>query len=693
MPDYIEVPIVTDPAALEQLAYDTFQAEYPGWAPADGGLDTIAIQAVARIGSVVANLVSAVPKSIARFIGPLFGVIPIDATPATVPTTWTMVDNTGHTIPAGTITGIRDGAGNLVAFQTLTDIVVQAGQTATGAGAVILEAVTPGAAGSGLGAPGGTVELVTFSPRSPRSCRPRSRPAASTPKPTTTTSTGSHERSCSPRGRSSRPTSPPAAERPGHRPGARDRRLQPRRQRGQTITVNATGGTYTLTFSGQTTAAIAYNANAAAVKAALEALSNIAPGDVSSPAAPARTARSPSSSRGVYAGTNVAQMTADAASLTGGTHTATVATSTGARPPTGQERTSPSPSSTRTATRRRRRDRRRPGAPRGEARGQLPRLRDRSRPTPAIDVSFTVEVDDGFDEADVVAAPRAVTSVPVAGELGAAATGDQRAWVDEPTVRYNDLAWVIRNVQGVAHVTDPPAGRPRRLARHQRRHADRAGRAADRRHDHRDGRVTVSPSSTARSADDLYEALAPLAGGDPATATRSPAFCARDRRDVRGGRSWYARDTDDGLAGRRLVDVDEHPTKALGWLAQFVGVTLDPASNEAAQRAADPCHRRVPARHRRRARRRRPPVPHRRHDRHRARARPRPVRAHRRHLRSRDTRLRPRRGGPAGAEAGRARSSTTSSRPARTGRRWSPTMRPGPTSSPPTRPGTTSSNN
>lgn len=41
-----------------------------------------------------------------------------------------------------------------------------------------------------------------------------------------------------------------------------------------------TGGTFTLTYSGQTTSGIAYNANAAAVQSALEGLSNIASGDV-----------------------------------------------------------------------------------------------------------------------------------------------------------------------------------------------------------------------------------------------------------------------------------------------------------------------------------------------------------------------------------------------------------------------------
>ncbi|MEU9947096.1 hypothetical protein [Streptomyces sp. NPDC047939] len=47
-----------------------------------------------------------------------------------------------------------------------------------------------------------------------------------------------------------------------------------------TVTGGPTGGTFTITFSGQTTGALAYNATAAQVQTALEALSNIAPGDV-----------------------------------------------------------------------------------------------------------------------------------------------------------------------------------------------------------------------------------------------------------------------------------------------------------------------------------------------------------------------------------------------------------------------------
>lgn len=84
-----------------------------------------------------------------------------------------------------------------------------------------------------------------------------------------------------------------------------------------TITGGPTGGTFTLTWNGQTTAAIAYNATAAAVQSALEALSNIAPGDVTvtgSAGGPYTVTFG-----GAQLGEDVAQMTASGAGLTGGT--------------------------------------------------------------------------------------------------------------------------------------------------------------------------------------------------------------------------------------------------------------------------------------------------------------------------------------------------------------------------------------
>lgn len=93
-----------------------------------------------------------------------------------------------------------------------------------------------------------------------------------------------------------------------------------------TVTGSPTGGTFTLTWSGQTTAAIAYNATAAAVQTALEALSNIAPGDV----AVTGNAGGPYTLTwgGTQLGENVAAPTATA-SLTGGTTPGvTIATTT-----------------------------------------------------------------------------------------------------------------------------------------------------------------------------------------------------------------------------------------------------------------------------------------------------------------------------------------------------------------------------
>lgn len=96
-----------------------------------------------------------------------------------------------------------------------------------------------------------------------------------------------------------------------------------------TITGTPTGGTYTLTWSGQTTAAIPYNATAAQVRTALEALSNLAPGDVTVTGGPHPGTAMTVTFGGTLLGDNVAEMTASGASLTGGSSPAVaIATTT-----------------------------------------------------------------------------------------------------------------------------------------------------------------------------------------------------------------------------------------------------------------------------------------------------------------------------------------------------------------------------
>lgn len=457
MAEFIDVPIVTDPAALEQLAYDALQSAFPGFAPADGNLDTIQIQALARIASVVANLASAVPKSIARFIGPLLGISPINATTASVTSTWTMVDNTGHTIAAGTLVGIPDAAGNLVPFTTLADVVVAPGATATADGAVTLVAVTPGSAGSGLGAALAAVTKID------------ELEAVSSVVLTAATTGGVDAeddntylnrfatqaqllapRPILPADFAALLESIPGIERAlamdGYIPAVNEV---------ETVTVNATGGTFTLTFSGQTTAAIAFNATAGAVQSALEALSNIAPGDITVTGGPEATGPVTVEFRGAYAGTNVTQMTANSGSLTGGTHTATVATTIGgAAAQTGQERAITLAAVDEAGN-----------APSGGAIAAGQALLEADRevnfvvhvipPTyTTVDVAYTITIEDGFDPADTnTLAEAAVAAFLNPAGWGIPVSGDGRNWVDEPTVRYNDLAWVLKSVKGVRHVT------------------------------------------------------------------------------------------------------------------------------------------------------------------------------------------------------------------------------------------------
>ncbi|MDX2539795.1 hypothetical protein PV437_42580 [Streptomyces scabiei] len=111
-------------------------------------------------------------------------------------------------------------------------------------------------------------------------------------------------------------------------PGWRD--LEPLSNEVQSVAITGdpTGGTYTLTYSGQTTAGIAYNATAGAVQSALEALSNIGVGDVVCAGGPHPGTPVTVTFGGLLAGTDVAQMTASAAGLTGGTSPAVDVTTT-----------------------------------------------------------------------------------------------------------------------------------------------------------------------------------------------------------------------------------------------------------------------------------------------------------------------------------------------------------------------------
>lgn len=101
------------------------------------------------------------------------------------------------------------------------------------------------------------------------------------------------------------------------------------------IAVDATGGTFTITFRGGTTGAIAFNAIPAVVQAALELLPEVEVGDIIVSGGPGSAGHATPyvlafSQDGQYADEDAPAITTTPASLTGGAGTAAVTTTAGA---------------------------------------------------------------------------------------------------------------------------------------------------------------------------------------------------------------------------------------------------------------------------------------------------------------------------------------------------------------------------
>lgn len=92
------------------------------------------------------------------------------------------------------------------------------------------------------------------------------------------------------------------------------------------ITGTPAGGTFTLTYDGQTTTALAYNASSSVVQTALRALSNISATGVTCTGGALPGSPVVVTFVSELAGTDVPQMTGDGALLTGGTTPAVVVT-------------------------------------------------------------------------------------------------------------------------------------------------------------------------------------------------------------------------------------------------------------------------------------------------------------------------------------------------------------------------------
>jgi hypothetical protein len=151
MGDYINLDIETIPEEMSASVIEFIQTVYPDWEPADGNLEARILDGVSRLAAEGNDLVSVVADQAFQKFG--VETIQVDyqaAAPAVGDTTWTMIDDAGYTVLAGTTVSIEKTGDTKIGFETIADFTVAPGHTATAAGAVPIRAIIDGADGNEL---------------------------------------------------------------------------------------------------------------------------------------------------------------------------------------------------------------------------------------------------------------------------------------------------------------------------------------------------------------------------------------------------------------------------------------------------------------------------------------------------------------------------------------------------------------
>jgi uncharacterized phage protein gp47/JayE len=154
MVDFVRLPIETTPQTMLEEWAAEMEALIEGWDPALAEYETI--QAQATIYRIV------FPAIFNEWGRTIVNVVPQEATRATVTSTWTVQDESGYTIKAGTQVDIARSGDERIGFLVTEDIEVPAGKTVTEAGEVVLEAVEPGLDGNGLEGEGILIDALFF---------------------------------------------------------------------------------------------------------------------------------------------------------------------------------------------------------------------------------------------------------------------------------------------------------------------------------------------------------------------------------------------------------------------------------------------------------------------------------------------------------------------------------------------------
>jgi hypothetical protein len=164
MSDFVRLPIEVTPQAMLEEAIAEMEAQLPDWNVKLGEYEVILFQAIIwrmiwPFVQLAANVDAAIFNEWGRQI---VNVVPQEAQKAVVTSTWTVIDNAGYTITAGTQVDIARTGDERLGFVVAADVTIGAGKTSTGAGEVVLEAIEPGLDGNGLSGAGILIDALGF---------------------------------------------------------------------------------------------------------------------------------------------------------------------------------------------------------------------------------------------------------------------------------------------------------------------------------------------------------------------------------------------------------------------------------------------------------------------------------------------------------------------------------------------------
>lgn len=160
MAEFIAIEAEADATTLEQEVVEALQAQFEGWEPAEGNLETWLIKAFARIGASVFDQATLMSKAaFKRFGEAVVNVPPIQAAPATVESVWTMIDKAGYTIPAGTQVSIAAAGDVSIGFATVEEVTIAPESTTA---TILLQAIEPGEEGNSLTANPNLIDALSF---------------------------------------------------------------------------------------------------------------------------------------------------------------------------------------------------------------------------------------------------------------------------------------------------------------------------------------------------------------------------------------------------------------------------------------------------------------------------------------------------------------------------------------------------